>query len=67
MDQEWIKDIPKIDQELKQKILDIIYWGPWIEKTREDGYTERWIEDEDMTVQAIIDEVQSLATKVNKE
>lgn len=65
MDQEWTKDGPEIDQELKQKILDIIYYADWQTKGRSDGYTEKWVESENMMVQAIIEtvlEFHSLAT-----
>jgi len=55
-----------MNQELKQKILDIIYWGPWLEKVREDGYIERWIENEDMTVEAIIEIIQSFDTSARE-
>ncbi len=46
-----------MSQELKQKVLDIIYWAEWDSRMRDDGYEERWMKEEDMIVEAIIAEI----------
>jgi len=59
----------KIEAELKQKVLDIIYWAEWDSRMRDDGYEERWMKHEDLIVQAIVAEVHSSTptTKVKNE
>lgn len=60
-----------MSEELKQKILDIIYAGDWTFKDEEGNivipnFYQFGIENEDMIIQAIIETIQSSNRKVRK-
>ena len=53
-------------RELKQRVIDIIYWAEWDGQMRENGYEERWLKDEDIIVEAIIEEVRGSLSTASK-